>query len=150
MDRILGGPVSSRIMKNETTIPDVFDASCSARHALELISGKWAILVMSALASGPVRNGSLLRRIDGISQKMLTQTLKDLERNGLVSRRDRETVPPHVEYQLTPVGLSLSETLIALDRWAERNFPQLDQAREHYDAAAQRMKEERRRKTLPL
>ncbi|MGE0237160.1 MAG: winged helix-turn-helix transcriptional regulator [Parvibaculaceae bacterium] len=128
-------PASSREPQNGATVPDVFDASCSARHALELISGKWAILAMSALASGPVRNGALLRKIDGISQKMLTQTLKELERNGLVARCERTTVPLHVEYRLTPIGASLSETLIALDRWAERNFPSLDRAREAYDAA---------------
>ncbi|WP_077966745.1 winged helix-turn-helix transcriptional regulator [Ensifer adhaerens] len=116
--------------------PDVFDASCSARHALELISTKWAILIMSALATGSMRNGALLRKVDGISQKMLTQTLKDLERNGLVQRHDQQTVPPHVEYSLSAIGLSLSETLINLDRWAERNFPELDRFRAQFDAAS--------------
>lgn len=126
--------------------PDVFDASCSARHALELISTKWAILIMSALAAGPMRNGALLRKVEGISQKMLTQTLKDLERNGLVQRHDQQTNPPHVEYTLSAVGLSLSETLISLDRWAERNFPELDRFREKYDTAASEAKAARRRK----
>lgn len=126
--------------------PDVFDASCSARHALELISTKWAILIMSALAEGPMRNGALLRKVEGISQKMLTQTLKDLERNGLVQRHDQQTNPPHVEYSLSAVGLSLSETLISLDRWAERNFPELDRFREKYDTAASEAKAARRRK----
>ncbi|MFK0278214.1 winged helix-turn-helix transcriptional regulator [Ensifer sp. NPDC090286] len=126
--------------------PDVFDASCSARHALELISTKWAILIMSALAAGPMRNGPLLRKVEGISQKMLTQTLKDLERNGLVQRHDQQTNPPHVEYSLSAVGLSLSETLISLDRWAERNFPELDRFREKYDTAASEAKAARRRK----
>ncbi|MGF6157602.1 DNA-binding HxlR family transcriptional regulator [Ensifer sp. KUDG1] len=126
--------------------PDVFDASCSARHALELISTKWAILIMSALAAGPMRNGALLRKVEGISQKMLTQTLKDLERNGLVQRHDQQTNPPHVEYSLSAVGLSLSETLISLDRWAEWNFPELDRFREKYDTAASEAKAARRRK----
>lgn len=92
------------------------------------------MLILPALAERPMRNGQLLRRIDGISQKMLTQTLRDLERNGLVIRNDRQTVPPNVEYQLSALGRSLSDTLIALDRWAERHFPELDQAREQYDA----------------
>jgi DNA-binding HxlR family transcriptional regulator len=140
----------SRHQTREATIPDVFDASCSARHALELISGKWAILALSALASAPLRNGALLRKIEGISQKMLTQTLKDLERNGLVERCDHATVPPHVDYRLTPTGLSLSETLIALDRWAERHFPELDKARERYDADIGAQKDERRRKIRAL
>ncbi|MEM7057456.1 MAG: helix-turn-helix domain-containing protein [Pseudomonadota bacterium] len=115
--------------------PSVFDATCSARHALELIASKWAILILRSLAAGPMRNGALKRQVDGISQKMLTQTLRDLERNGLVLRADLQTVPPHVEYRLSPVGLSLSKTLAGLDDWAVRNFPALDQAREAYDRA---------------
>lgn len=117
------------------SIPSVFDPECSARDALELISGKWSVLVMSALANGALRNGALLRKIGGISQKMLTQTLKDLERNGLVERRDFATVPLNVEYRLSPLGISLSQVLTGLDRWAELNFPELDEARARYDAA---------------
>jgi DNA-binding HxlR family transcriptional regulator len=67
---------------------------------------------------------------------MLTQTLRDLERNGLVIREDRQTIPPHVEYGLSPLGRSLTEALIVLDRWAERNFPALDAAGEAFDASA--------------
>lgn len=114
--------------------PSVFDPSCSARHALELIASKWAMLILPALARGPMRNGALLRHVGGVSQKMLTQTLKDLERNGLVVREDLRTVPPHVEYRLSPLGRSLSKALITLDRWAERHFPELDAAREGFDA----------------
>lgn len=116
-----------------STEPSVFDADCSARHALELIASKWSVLILSALAEQPMRNGALLKRIDGISQKMLTQTLRELERNGLVVRQDMKTVPPHVTYHLSAVGASLSTALIALDRWAEQNFPELDRARERYD-----------------
>jgi DNA-binding HxlR family transcriptional regulator len=111
----------------------VFDETCSARHALELISGKWAMLVLSALVEGPMRNADLMRRIGGIAQKVLTETLRDLERNGLVVREDRRTMPLHVDYRLSPLGQSLSDALIVLDRWAERNFPELDAARERYD-----------------
>ena len=113
--------------------PSVFDSRCSARDALELIASKWTMLILPALVRGPMRNGALLRRIDGISQKMLTQTLRDLERNGLVIRDDRQTVPPHVEYRLSELGESLSCTLEILDAWAEQNFPALDRAKEHYD-----------------
>jgi DNA-binding HxlR family transcriptional regulator len=119
-------------MDERTPVRSVFDETCSARHALELISGKWSILVMSALADGPMRNGALLRRIGGISQKMLTQTLRELEVNGLVLRDDKQTVPPNVEYRISPLGASLSETLKALDCWAEQNFPALDAAREEF------------------
>jgi DNA-binding HxlR family transcriptional regulator len=112
---------------------DVYDPSCSARDALELIASKWAMLILPALADGPQRNSALLRRIGGISQKMLTQTLRELERNGLVIRADRRTVPPHVEYRLSKLGASLSAALTVLDRWAERHFPELDAARERFD-----------------
>jgi DNA-binding HxlR family transcriptional regulator len=80
-----------------------------------------------------MRNGALLDRIGGISQKMLTQTLRDLERNGLIVRRDMQTMPLHVEYRLSALGLSLSHTLAVLDRWAERHFPELDAARDRFD-----------------
>jgi len=84
-----------------------------------------------------MRNGALMRKIGGVSQKMLTQTLRDLECNGLVARRNLQTVPPHVEYRLTTLGRSLSRALHGLDRWAERNFPRLDAARAHYLAACE-------------
>lgn len=121
-----------------TSVPDVFDPTCSSRHALELIAGKWPMLIISALEGGPMRNAALMRRLGDISQKMLTQTLKDLERNGLVIRKDMQTVPPHVEYSLSPVGRSLSDTLLVLDRWAETHFGALDAARERYDAERKR------------
>lgn len=111
---------------------DVYDSSCSARDALELIASKWAMLILPALADGPMRNSALLRKIGGVSQKMLTQTLRELEQNGLVVRQDMQTVPPHVEYRLSPLGASLSRTLAVLDRWAERHFPELDAARERF------------------
>jgi DNA-binding HxlR family transcriptional regulator len=113
---------------------DIYDPSCSARDALELIASKWAMLILPALAGGPMRNAQLRRKIGGISQKVLTQTLRDLERNGLIVRRDMQIRPRHVEYRLSRLGVSLSRTLTVLDRWAERYFPQLDAARERYDA----------------
>jgi DNA-binding HxlR family transcriptional regulator len=113
----------------------VFSQACPSRQALELVASKWALLVIPALADGPVRNNELMRKIEGISQKMLTQTLKELVRNGLVLRFDRQTVPPHVEYQLSALGQSLSETLIPLDNWAERNHQNLKAARERFDAS---------------
>jgi DNA-binding HxlR family transcriptional regulator len=115
-------------------IGDIYDPSCSARDALTLIASKWAMLILPALADGPMRNGALLDRIGGISQKMLTQTLRDLERNGLIVRRDMQTMPLHVEYRLSPLGVSLSQTLAVLDRWAERHFPELDAARDRFDS----------------
>lgn len=117
----------------------VFALACPSRRALALVAGKWALLIFPALAEGPVRNGELLRRIEGISQKVLTQTLKELERNGLVLRcalKGEGRSPLHVEYELTPLGQSLSETLVALDNWAERHHGELSAARERFDAGA--------------
>ncbi len=120
---------------------DVFDASCPSRRALELIAGKWVPLILPALEQGPLRNNELLRRLDGISQKVMTQTLRELERHGLVLREDLRTVPPHVSYRLSELGQSLNVALIALDRWAEAHHAALDAAARHHDeraAAAQR------------
>ncbi|MES2070669.1 MAG: helix-turn-helix domain-containing protein [Pseudomonadota bacterium] len=115
---------------------DVFSQACPSRQALELIGSKWALLIIPALAAGPVRNNELLCKIEGVSQKMLTQTLKDLVRNGLVERRDYRLVPPHVEYQLSPLGKSLSKVLVPLDRWAEQHHEALQLARNDFDAGA--------------
>ena len=113
---------------------DVFNAACPSRHALELISGKWVPLLLPALADGPPRNGELLRRLDGISQKVLTQTLRDLERHGLLLREDLRTVPPHVRYRLSELGRSLNVALLALDRWAETHHQELQAAAGRHDA----------------
>jgi len=112
---------------------DIYSMACPSRRALELVAGKWALLIFPALDAGPMRNSALLRKIEGISQKMLTQTLKELERNGLVLRRDLQTVPPHVEYQLSPLGLSLSKTLVALDQWTQLHHADLELARQRFD-----------------
>ncbi|MBS0338911.1 MAG: helix-turn-helix transcriptional regulator [Proteobacteria bacterium] len=114
---------------------DVYSASCPSRVALELIGSKWALLIVPLLDEGPVRNGEFMRRIEGISQKMLTQTLRELERNGLVERIDYQTVPPHVEYRLTALGRSLSRALVVVDQWAEANVGKLVSAQEAFDQA---------------
>lgn len=108
---------------------DVYSAACPSRAVLELISGKWTLLIVPLLAKGPERNNALLRKIDGISQKVLSQTLRELESNGLVVRIDHKTVPPHVEYALTELGQSLSRALEPVDRWAENNLPLLQRAK---------------------
>jgi DNA-binding HxlR family transcriptional regulator len=98
--------------------PDLFDAQCPSRYVLDLIADKWSILVLSAMREGVTRNGGLLRRVGGISQKALTRTLRDLEQNGLVDREDFHEVPPRVVYSLTPVGESLFPLLSSLCEWA--------------------------------
>lgn len=107
--------------KNQITA-NVFNEKCPARHLLTIISGKWSMLIIDGLNNGNMRNGELMRLIQGISQKMLTQTLRDLEKLKLVQRLDMQTIPPHIEYQLTPLGKSLCEKICAMDRWVEKNM----------------------------
>lgn len=104
-------------------------------EVLNTIADKWAALVIRVLARGPRRYSEAHREIVGISQKMLTQTLRGLERDGLVSRTVHPVVPPRVEYDLTPLGRTLIEPLGALCCWAERHLPELMAARDRYDAA---------------
>ena len=101
---------------------DPCEANCPSRDILDRIGDRWSLLLMLVIAQGAHRNGELKRRVGGISQKMLTQTLRALEANGLVDRRDFQTVPPHVEYHLTPLGTSLGHSLTPLFEWIEREF----------------------------
>ena len=112
---------------------DVFADTCPSRLVLSRLAGKWPLLVIDALGEGAMRNGALLRRITGVSQKMLTETLRELEGLDLVERTVYDKVPPHVEYRLTPLGESLSSVVAQLDRWVERHLDQLD-ARSHKPA----------------
>lgn len=117
---------------------NVYSATCPSRAVLEIISSKWALLIVPLLAQRPVRNNEFLRLIDGISQKMLTQTLRELEHHGLVQRIDHRTVPPHVEYRLTPLGRSLNKVLEPVDEWAEKNFRHLLAAEAEHDGEQDR------------
>jgi DNA-binding HxlR family transcriptional regulator len=92
---------------------------------MAIIASKWSMLIINALDHGPVRNGQLMRRIDGISQKMLTQTLRDLESFGLVVRNDARTIPPHVSYCLSPLGVSLRTEVRSFIGWVEGHLPEL-------------------------
>jgi DNA-binding HxlR family transcriptional regulator len=114
---------------------DAYLATCPARHLLDRISDKWVSLVLGALDSGPRRHSELARRIAGVSQKMLTQTLRSLERDGLVSRTVTPMVPPMVEYALTPLGESLMPLIVHVRMWAEEHMPEVLAARAAYDAA---------------
>ncbi|MBW4471096.1 MAG: helix-turn-helix transcriptional regulator [Stenomitos rutilans HA7619-LM2] len=108
---------------------DLFAEACPSRHLLTLIADKWSLLIMFALKDKPRRNNELLRQIEGISQKMLTQTLRSLEGYGLVKRQAFQVVPPHVEYELTPLGQSLGKALKSLDQWLVENTDQVMIAR---------------------
>ncbi len=100
-------------------VPDVLEESCATRQALERLSSKWRILLIYALLAGPQRHAQLRRRVAGVSQKVLTETLREMERDALVERRVlKETSPQHVEYALTALGKTLQEPLAAICAWA--------------------------------
>ena len=105
--------------------PNVLSQKCASRRYLALVASKWSLLVINALDDGPARTGHLMRKVEGISQKMLTQTLRDLETTGIVKREDRGTVPPHVTYELTQLGKSLRQEVRSLVAWVEGHMPAL-------------------------
>ncbi len=109
--------------------PNPWNAECPSRELIELIGDKWTLLILPKLAKGPKRNGELKRAVDGISQKMLTQTLRALEENGLVARHDHHEVPPRVDYSLTPLGRSLGRVVATLDDWVIAHFHAVEAAR---------------------
>ncbi|WP_431970017.1 winged helix-turn-helix transcriptional regulator [Nocardia sp. bgisy134] len=109
---------------------DVYSAKCPTRQVLDHIAGKWTVLVIDALLQqGAMRYTDLSRRIGGVSQKMLTQTLRSLESDGFLTRTVHPTIPPRVEYELTDLGRSLAEPVTALRQWAERNINDIERAR---------------------
>ena len=116
--------------------PNVFKAECGSQQVLDLVADKWTALVIYALAQGTKRYSELQREIGGVSQKMLTQTLRSLERDGLVERKVYPVVPPKVEYSLTTLGRTLIEPLRAICKWAEAHLDQLLAARARRGKAA--------------
>ncbi|MFC9918410.1 winged helix-turn-helix transcriptional regulator [Agromyces binzhouensis] len=112
---------------------DVFARTCPSRPTLEHITGRWGALVLGALNDGPLRFNELGRRVDGVSQKMLSQTVHALERDGFVEREVMGTIPPHVEYSLTPIGRHTSKILVDLFSHLEGHMPNVLEARRRYD-----------------
>ncbi|PZA20584.1 transcriptional regulator [Modestobacter versicolor] len=108
--------------------------ACTVRQVLDRIGGKWSIGIVVEASQGPVRFTELERRLDGISRRMLTLTLRNLERDGLLERTVYPTVPPKVEYTATPMAAELYETLVTLTNWAERHRDEIATARAEYDA----------------
>jgi DNA-binding HxlR family transcriptional regulator len=123
---------------------DAFLAMCPSRKLLDRISDKWVTLILSALGSGgdcageprPMRYSELSRLLAGVSQKMLTQTLRALERDGLVTRTVHAEVPPRVEYALTPLGATMAPPLKALGSWSLAHGKRVEEARDRFDARA--------------
>ncbi len=113
---------------------DPLNAACPTRQVLSRIADKWSMLVLLALEPGTLRFSELRRRVDGVTQKMLTQTLRGLERDGLVTRTAYPTVPVTVRYTLTPLGRSLGDAVATIRTWAVENIDELSDARERFDA----------------
>ncbi|WP_406361892.1 helix-turn-helix transcriptional regulator [Streptomyces sp. NBC_00715] len=112
----------------------VLAQACPVREVLDRVAGKWSVLIIVAAAHGPIRFTALERSIEGISRRMLTLTLRHLERDGLVTRTVHPAVPPKVEYELTPVARELHATLLSLTDWAERHRVTIAESRAAYDA----------------
>ncbi|MEU7036809.1 helix-turn-helix domain-containing protein [Streptomyces sp. NPDC046237] len=112
---------------------NVFARACTSRETLEHVTGRWGTLTLGALHEGSFRFNELRRRVDGVSEKMLAQTLHALERDGLVHREAQPTNPPRVDYTLTPLGREVAERLVGLIELVEGRMPDVLTARETYD-----------------
>lgn len=112
---------------------DPYDRSCPSRQVLDRVGDRWTVLVVGALAAGPLRFSELAERVDGVSQKMLTQTLRNLERDGLVTRTMYAQIPPRVDYELTVSGTTLQVPMKALEDWTKEHMRGIMAARNEYD-----------------
>lgn len=117
---------------SEELVSDVFARDCTSRAAFEDVTGKWASLALLALAEGDYRFNALRRRVEGVSEKMLSQTLQSLERDGMVTREVLSAIPPGVRYSLTPLGGAVATHLRGLASLLEASVPQVDSARASY------------------
>ncbi len=122
--------------KNLPCSGPVYDTNCPTRHILNVLVDKWATLVLVLLKRQTVRFTALHQQIGGISQKMLTQTLRSLERDGLVQRTVYAEVPPRVEYALTPLGRSFCDSIAVLQEWSNTNVKDIVAAQQQYDTQA--------------
>jgi DNA-binding HxlR family transcriptional regulator len=124
-------PVRNRLPDGH--LANVYSAVCPSRQALDRLADKWSVLIVGALESGPARFGELRGAVDGISEKMLTQTLRSLERDGLVVRREIAARTLAVEYSLSALGVTLSEPMAGIRRWAEAHIAEVESARQSHD-----------------
>lgn len=127
----------ARSMSEDEFAFDVFAQRCPSRSTVEHLTGKWGVLAMVALHEGTFRFNELRRRVDGVSEKMLAQTLQALERDGFVHREAQSTIPPKVEYSLTDRGRHTAELLLGFIRDVEAQMPEVMAARQRYDEARQ-------------
>lgn len=124
-----------RAVTGRRSVPAV-DPQCPVRDVLDRIGDKWSTLIVTTLAAGPHRFSAVLRAVPDISKRMLTQTLRDLERDGLIARTVFPTKPPSVEYRLTPLGQTILEPLAVLVRWADRSHAAIRASRQAFDGVA--------------
>lgn len=118
-------------MPKSHPVANVFSSACPSRRVMAVLAEKWTLLIVDQLASGPMRTAEIRRGVDGVSEKMLIQTLRKLEAFGLVSRKSYPELPPRVEYRLTPLGRSLSRLAGLFGRWVERNVATLLEAEQN-------------------
>jgi DNA-binding HxlR family transcriptional regulator len=121
-------------MSRDQLVFDVFARNCTSRPVMDTVAGRWGILTLAALQEGTHRFNELRRRVDGVSEKMLAQTLHALERDGLVVRSVLSAIPPRVEYSLTPGGQRIATKLIDLIELVEGEMPEISTAQARYDA----------------
>ena len=116
--------------------PNLLDACAPVRAILTRVGDKWSVLIVIALCGGPLRFNALKRAVDGITQRMLTLTLRGMERDGLITRSVHPTTPPRVEYALTDLGQSLREPVEAIGTWAVVNEARIAEAQARFDATS--------------
>jgi DNA-binding HxlR family transcriptional regulator len=126
-----GAPIADPL----TARGDLFDPACPTRVVLDRIGDKWTVLVIGALIDGPLRFTQVRQRVGGVAPKVLTQTLRAMERDGLLTRTVYAQVPPRVDYALTELGISLAEPLAVLTDWAEAHVGQIVASRDGFEAA---------------
>ena len=126
-----------RVAEYSRPQPDVFDQNCPSRGVLDHVTSRWGVLILDALRERPYRFNELRRRIGGVSEKMLAQTLQTLERDGFVLRDAHPVIPPRVDYSLTPLGRQAADLTDALKTWVEAHVPEVLDARDRHDARAE-------------
>ena len=126
----------THLRDSEEVKPSVYAKDCASRQVLNRIGDTWSVLIVASLADGPLRYSGLAARIDGISPKMLTQTLRALERDGMISRTVYPVIPPRVDYELTDLGRSLLGLVNDLVVWSEKHISDVATARDAFDARA--------------
>jgi DNA-binding HxlR family transcriptional regulator len=132
----------SRNLAKPVVTAEPFRADCPSRDVLELIGSKWSMLIICLLRAGPIRTGSLMRAVSGISQKMLTQTLRGLERSGVITRISYPEVPPRVEYALTELGQTLAVLVVQTEEWVVKHYEQVLESQRAFDASLPRRQEQ--------